>query len=41
MDIVVQVISNIERTQHEIPISALNPAIVAPMRNIPRQEFVP
>ena len=40
MDIVEQVIINIERTQYETRVSALDPAIVAATRDILRQEFV-
>ena len=41
MDMVEQVIVNIERMQHEIWDSTLDPAIVIAMRDIPRHEFVP
>ena len=41
MDIVEQVIINIERTQYETRVSALDPAIVAARRDILCQEFVP
>lgn len=36
-----QVIVNIERTQHEIQVSTLDPAIGIAIWDIPRHEFVP
>jgi hypothetical protein len=41
MDMVEQVVVNIARTQYETRVSAFDPAIVAAMRDILRQEFVP
>jgi hypothetical protein len=41
IDMVEQVVVNIERTQYETRVSAFDPAIVAAMRDILRQEFVP